>query len=335
MTFTLRPMYPAGSVASASGFTLRPGRPILGGTTVIGAQWPDARIAMAHRLRRIGFGQTVQQAWQSQLRDGTTAVGVMGYQPYLFIGGGGGGGGSASYMLCDPSTVDWPNVTRTGRLPWFYGAQAGVGHFHPYPEVVGLATVYDPVAGFDTYGEAAVETWWPIITGSAVTVIKKPPYLWIGTDFSFLADTDVRKRQSESFRFSDAEPYGYCLRRYLGGDIDIEFGPDWLGAGWTMYAGKADPVTLVCDTFVPIASGAAFTSATVTAADMTGFGFAAWDQIFFCAFYTGSGIEPPEAIPFYGSPDDYVDLFPIAPTNIPPPYDMPGIDDWLPGGYLT
>lgn len=335
MTFVLKPMRPAGAASRAGGFTLRPG--ITGVTAITaGAVFPDARAARVTRQRLLGGGTFAQDAWQSQLRDGTTAVGVMGYQPFMFIGGGGGAGDSGAYMLCDPSTVDWPSVTRNGRLPWFYGrTNTSSGHFRPYLESVGFATVYDPVAGFDTYGEGAVEVWWPIITGNTVTVITKVPYLWIASDFSFLTDTDVRKRQTESFRFSNDELYGYCLRRYLGADIDIDFGPDSLGAGWTMYAGKADPTTLVCDTFVPIATGAAMTSATVTAATMSGLGFAAWDQVFFSAFYTGSGIEPPEAIPFYADPGDYVDLWPIAPTNVPPPYDMPGVDDYLPGGYLT
>jgi hypothetical protein len=210
-----------------------------------------------------------------------------------------------------------------------------VGSLTPYVTSVGSASVIDPAFPFTpVYEQLADETRWPIVTGNTVTEIRKPPYLWSATDFAFLTETDIRLPQVESYIFDSTGP-GYRLLRYLGGDIDVGFGNDLFGGGWTVWAGLADPVTFECSVFTVIATGAGNTSATVTAAMMSGFGFNAWDQIFYAAFYTGAGITPPSALPPYADPGDYVVISPIAPINIPPPYDMPGIDDWLPGGYLV
>jgi hypothetical protein len=263
----------------------------------------------------------------AQLRDGTTAVGILGSTP-LF-------GSNYTYFLCDPNLVDWPSVTRNGRAPWAGMVYASlVGSLTPYVTSVGSASVIDPAFPFaPVYEQRADEMRWPIVTGNTVTEIRKPPYLWSATDFAFLTETAIRMPQAESY-ILDNTNYRYYLLRYLGGDIDIGFGGDFFGSGWTVWAGLADPVTFECSTFTAIATGGAGTSTTVTAAMMAGFGFNPWDQIFYAAFYTGAGVTPPTALPLYADPGDYVVISPIAPINIPPPYDMPGIDDWLPGGYL-
>lgn len=332
MAFVLKPCQPAGAVTRASGFPIRPGRS--GGAAPLGLNPLDARVLGLQRLVHANAPGPVP-TWMAQLRAGTVAVGILGQQPIF--------SSNYTYFLCDPTLVDWPSITRNGRAPWagLIDSTGFSGSLVPYVKNIGTAAVIDPATPTlpPVFEVDATEVRWPIVTGNTVTEIRKPPYMWGAPDFTFLTETDIRVPQAEGYTFDNIGGYGgygYYLLRYLGADLDIAFGPDSVGFGWTMYAGLADPVTLECSSFTAIATGAGGTSATVTAAQMAAFGFSPWDQIFFAAFYSGVGIAPPSALPlFFWGAGDYVVLTPIAPIDIPPPYDMPGIDDWLPGGYFV
>jgi hypothetical protein len=267
----------------------------------------------------------------AQLRDGTTAVGIFGSLP-LFNSNWG-------YMLCDPALVDWTAITRNYRAPWA-GMIFGdfTGSLTPYRKAVGSGQILDPAfpGSPPVFETPALEVRWPIVTGNTVTEIRKPPYIFdAASDFTFLTETDTRRPMfGDGFDFSDFTGY-YCLHRYYGGDLEFVANGDPFGSGWTYYAGLCDPVTFQCSAFTIIGAAAAGVTVTLTEANMASFGFNRWDQIFFVPYYTGFGVTPPTAIPGYFDPTVEVFFTPYAPTDIPPPYDMPGIDDWLPGGYFA
>ena len=270
-------------------------------------------------------------AWMAQCRNGDLAVGFIGSDPYASV--------TFSYFLCDPTLVDYSLITRTGYPPRlnlnpvpFGGSYSSI--WNPFNKDVGTARVMSAaMPGFVTASGSIYEQQVRVITTGGIVTANKIPTLIPTTDLLFLEQTSAYSVVSTA-TFSNAT-YMYYSRRYLGGTLEVSFGNDSIGAGWKLYVSLIDPGTLEATVFTVVASGAGNTTASVSEATLNAAGIYQWDQIYVAAYYNALPPPPPEPISFNIFANDSVTVNFSTANNVPPWYDMPGIDGVLVGGYYS
>ncbi len=223
----------------------------------------------------------------------------------------------------DTSAVSWASVTRTYQRP--RNPNGGLPRF---AVVVGTARLNSPYALQVT--QSITETRQPLLSGANtwVTATKLPPICTTETLTSTI-DLRVYSVQSTLILVPPSLTAGNVrANQWLGGDLEVRFT-------------HSGPNQLVNIKVVPITPGtltdnitAAVTLGTInlvaganvvvyTAANLVTAGVIRWNYFWvFADYVVGPGSDSPG-------------WFFRAPLDLPPPYDFPGVDGFIPGGYLT
>ncbi len=216
------------------------------------------------------------------------------------------------YMVCDPTTVDWPSITFTGPRP-----QNPIGGVARYNSNVATAVLKNGGVTLDT--ETLTQQNEPILSGNTLTVASKLPPI------CFQNDVGVNSFSSTQYFTSGAVPIltvQYGSMRWLGGNVSVVCTGS-VGT-WFIFVVPINTGTYIDDISTAVLlgtcannAGAVFSAATVAAA-----GVVRWGHFWIYTTKTG-----PTGTITYGL---------ASPLDLPPPYDCPGYDvPLLKGGYLV
>jgi hypothetical protein len=230
---------------------------------------------------------------------------------------------------CDPSTVDWPSVTRTDKRP--LNPNGGRSSF---VHTLGTARLMNGATPLGT--ATATEVRQPLLVGTRTalntfTVARKLPpscSAAIGAGGVPLAFSSYDSGVLGAIY--DTLPVSPKAFRWLGGSITVGAFIPIISLTVNVYVVPVDPTTLDADFTAKVllgsiaAVGSVLTTATYTAAQIAAATVVRWNWFFLM-------VARPGGVPG-GSSATYT-LF--APTDVPPPYDCPGVDGMLFGGFLT
>ncbi len=220
---------------------------------------------------------------------------------------------NSQYMVCDPASVSWGSITRTGPRP--QNPQRGIAR---YDTAIATATLKNGGVTLKTGGLAEENE--PILSGNTLTVARKLPPI------CYQNDTGVNAFSSTEFYSSGPIPHAavqYGAFRWLGGAISVVC---LNGTGtWSIRVVPINSGTYTDDISSSALlgtcannAGATFSAATIAAAGVVRWGY----------FWIYSAM--------LGGPLATINYRMFSPLDLPPPYDCPGYDvPLLKGGYLV